>query len=180
MVLNFLSQFSARRGFPGWLAIGGMCLWLAACSSGSPTVKEQTDLRVQVAASENVNPDEWGRAAPIMVRVYELKSATAFESADFFTLQNDSKKVLGDDVVAVDEFILRPGDKREIRRKSNQATTAIGVLAGYRDLGKAVWRDVYRLPVAPDASWYRATIPDKKQKLTIRLDQRTVSITESE
>ncbi|TKC89361.1 type VI secretion system lipoprotein TssJ [Trinickia terrae] len=180
MVLNFLSQFAARRSFSEWLAIGGLCLCLAACSSGGPTVKEQTDLQVQVAASVNVNPDDWGRAAPIMVRVYELKSATAFESADFFTLQNDSKKALGDDVLAVDEFILRPGDKREIRRKSNQASAAIGVLAGYRDLGKSVWRDVYRLPTAPDASWYRAAIPDKKQKLVIRLDQRTVSITESE
>ncbi|WP_242540401.1 type VI secretion system lipoprotein TssJ [Trinickia mobilis] len=156
----------------------GLCL--TACSSGSPTVKAQTDLQVQVVASANVNPDDWGRAAPIMVRVYELKSATAFESADFFTLQNDGKKALGDDVLAVDEFILRPGDRREIRRKSNPATTAIGVLAGYRELGKSVWRDVFRLPTAPDASWYSAAIPDKKQKLTIRLDQRTVSITEPE
>jgi type VI secretion system protein VasD len=180
MVPNFIPKFATKHRFSGWFAIGGLCLCLAACSSGSPTVKEQTELRVQVVAAANVNPDDWGRAAPIVVRVYELRSATAFESADFFTLQNDGKKVLGDDALAVEEFILRPGDKREIRRKSNQATTAIGVLAGYRELGKSVWRDVYRLSAAPDAKWYRATIPDKKQKLVIHLDQRTVSITESE
>jgi type VI secretion system protein VasD len=180
MALNSFSQFVMRRRISEWFAIGGMCVLMSACSSGSPTVKEQMDLRIQVVASDNVNPDDWGRAAPIMVRIYELKSATAFESADFFTLQNDSKKALSDDVLAVDEFILRPGDKREITRKSNQATAAIGVLAGYRELGKSVWRDVYRLPTAPDAKWYRATIPDKKQKLIVRLDQRAVSITESE
>ena len=180
MVLNRFSQFAMRRRIAGWLAIGAMCLWLAACGSGKPTVKEQTDLQIQVVASEDVNPDGWGRAAPIVVRVYELKSPTAFESADFFTLQNDGKKVLSDDVLTVDEFILRPGDKREIRRKSNQATTAIGVLAGYRELGKSVWRDVYRLPIESDAAWYRSTIPSKKQKLIVRLGQRTVSITESE
>lgn len=137
-------------------------------------------MRLHIEAGTSVNPDERGRAAPIMVRVYELKSPTAFENADFFTLQSDGKKALGDDVLASDEFLLRPGDTQDIRRKSNPATTAIGVLAGYRDLGKSVWRAVYKLPAAPDVAWYRAVIPENKAKLTIRLDQRAVSMTERE
>jgi type VI secretion system protein VasD len=177
MVSNLFSRFGGWLRIGGWLVLSGASIALSACASTpAPVVKEQTNLRLHIAANENVNPNEWGTAAPILVRVYELKSPTAFENADFFTLQSDDRKVLGDDALVVDEFILRPGDIHEIVRKSNPATTAIGVLAGYRDLGKSVWRAVYRLPVAPDAAWYRMALPDKEQKLIIQLDQRTVSI----
>ncbi|MBB5414508.1 type VI secretion system lipoprotein TssJ [Paraburkholderia atlantica] len=181
MVSIFFSRFAIWLRIGGWLALSGASAWLSGCASApAPVIKERTTLRLQIAANENVNPNEWGTAAPILVRVYELKSPTAFQTADFFTLQSDDKKILGDDALVVDEFILRPGDTREIVRKSNPATTAIGVLAGYRDLGKSVWRAVYRLPVAPDAAWYRMALPDKEQKLTIQLDQRTVSISKSD
>lgn len=181
MAPSLFSRFAIWLRVIGWLAVGGAGIWLTACTSTpAPAVKEQTNLRLQVVASEDVNPNEWGTAAPILVRIYELKSATAFESADFFTLQNDDKKAIGDDALVVDEFILRPGDEQEITRKSNPATTAIGVLAGYRDLGKSVWRGTYRLPVGPDAAWYRMAIPDKKQELTIQLEQRAVSISKSD
>ncbi|APA90016.1 type VI secretion system lipoprotein TssJ (plasmid) [Paraburkholderia sprentiae WSM5005] len=181
MVPNLFSRFAISLRIVGWLALGGASIWLSACASTpAPVVKEQTNLRLQIAANESVNPNEWGTAAPILVRVYELKASTAFENADYFTLQSDDRKVLGDDALVVDEFILRPGDTREIVRKSNRATTAIGVLAGYRDLGKSIWRAVYRLPVTPDAAWYRVALPDKEQKLSIQLDQRTVSISKSD
>jgi type VI secretion system protein VasD len=181
MVSNFFSRVAIWLPVMGWLALGSAGMSLTACSTTpAPTVKEQTNLQLQIVASENVNPNDWGTAAPILVRVYELKAATAFSNADFFTLQNDDKKAIGDDALVVDEFILRPGDEREITRKSNPATTAIGVLAGYRDLGKSVWRDIYRLPAGPDAAWYRVAIPDRKQTLTIRLDQRAVSISKSD
>ncbi|MBC8750729.1 type VI secretion system protein VasD [Paraburkholderia sp. WC7.3g] len=181
MVPNLFSRFAIWLRIGGWLALSGASTWLSACASTpAPVVKEQTNLRLQIAANGNVNPNEWGTAAPILVRVYELKAPTAFENADFFTLQSDDRKVLGDDALVVDEFVLRPGDTREIVRKSNRASTAIGVLAGYRDLGKSVWRAVYRLPVTPDAAWYRMALPDKEQKLAIQLDQRTVSISKSD
>jgi type VI secretion system protein VasD len=181
MFSNLFSRFATWLRIASWLALSGVSIGLTACSSTpTPVFKEQTNLRLRIAACENVNPNEWGNAAPIQVRIYELKSATAFESADFFTLQSEDRKVLGDDVLVVDEFILRPGDQRDLTRKSNPATTAIGVLAGYRELDKSVWRTVYRLPVAPDAAWYRVAIPDKEQKLMIRLDQRAVSVSKTD
>jgi len=181
MAPNLFFRFALWLRMAGWLALSGASVCLTACgSTPAPVVKEPTNLRLRVTASEDVNPNEWGKAAPILVRVYELKSATAFENADFFTLQGDDRKVLGEDVLAVDEFIFRPGDEREIARKSNPATTAIGVLAGYRELGKSIWRAAYRLPVAPDASWYRMAIPDRQQKLQVRLEQRAVSISKSD
>ncbi|MFC5472459.1 type VI secretion system lipoprotein TssJ [Paraherbaspirillum soli] len=158
-------------------AAGLLACTAAACST-APPIKEQTRLEFQIEVSAAVNPDQQGRPAPIMVRVIELKSPATFDSADFFSLQDDGVKVLGADALVTDEFILRPGDKQTIRRKSHPQATTIGVLAGFRDLGKSVWRATYKLPAAPDAAWYRAAIPADKAKLKIYLDQQTISITE--
>ncbi|MFC5770493.1 type VI secretion system lipoprotein TssJ [Thauera sinica] len=85
---------------------------------------------------------------------------------------------MGPDLLKKESYLLRPGESRVIERKSDQATVAIGVLAGYRDLGKSVWRAVYRLKDAPETAWYRALIPANKTHLDIRLEERGITITE--
>jgi type VI secretion system protein VasD len=157
---------------------GALIVALVGGCSSAPPVKEQLGLELQVITDSQTNPDEMNRAAPIEVRIYELKSSAAFESADFYALQNDAKNTLSGDVLAVDEFILRPGASRMIRRRVSGEATAIGVIAAYRNLGKSVWRDTWRLPVTPDAAWYRAVIPAQKLRLKIRLEEQAVSITE--
>ncbi|WP_329956094.1 type VI secretion system lipoprotein TssJ [Collimonas silvisoli] len=154
-------------------------LLLSACAStGEPVVKEQSKLNLTVVASSDVNPDEKSRAAPLMVRIYELKSDAVFQDADFFSLQTSDKVTLGADLLAKDEYILRPGDSQTIIRKSSPGTAAIGVLAGYRDLSNSTWRTVYKLPPAPDAAWYRAVIPANKIKLQIKLESNAIKLTE--
>lgn len=168
----------SRYRVPERLAIAVACVCVIACSSAPPAPKEaKPDLRMQVLAASNVNPDESGRAAPVMVRVYELKSDTAFRNADFFTLQDDDRKALGEDLLAVDEFILRPGDKKTIERRAKPSTTAIGVLAGYRNLGKSVWRSVHPWRDPPHAPWYRRLFQRRPDEmLTVRVDRQSVSI----
>ena len=153
-------------------------LALSACaSSGEPKPKEPIRLDMRVNALPDVNPDDRGRAAPIVVRVYELKNDGAFEASDFFTLQTQHKTVLADDVVKRDELQLRPGEHRTFVRRPDPATKAIGVIAAYRDLPNAVWRAVYVMPTAPDKAWYRLFTP--KLKLTIDLEAKAVKITEA-
>ncbi|MFP3504275.1 type VI secretion system lipoprotein TssJ [Burkholderia sp. SIMBA_062] len=153
-------------------------LALSACaSSGEPKPKEPIRLDMRVNARPDVNPDDRGRAAPIVVRIYELKNDGAFDAADFFTLQTQDKTVLADDVVKRDELQLRPGEHQTLVRWPDPATTTIGVIAAYRDLPKAVWRVVYTMPVAPNKAWYRLFTP--KLKLTIDLEAKAVKITEA-
>jgi len=153
-------------------------LALSACaSSGEPKPKEPIRLDMRVNALPDVNPDDRGRAAPIVVRIYELKNDGAFEAADFFTLQTQDKTVLADDVVKRDEFQLRPGEHQTLVRRPDPTTTTIGVIAAYRDLPNAVWRAVYAMPAAPDKAWYRLFTP--KLKLTIDLEAKAVKITEA-
>ncbi len=91
--------------------VAGALLLAGACSS-APPVKEMTGLELIIEVDGKVNPDDMNRAAPIEVRVYELKSSVAFEAADFYALQNDAKNTLSGDVLATDEFVLRPVQAR--------------------------------------------------------------------
>ena len=112
-----------------------------------------------------------------MVRVYELRSDSHFQSADYFTLHNHDKALLGGDLLVREEFILRPGEVKSIRRKSHPDLTAIGVLVGYRDLAQADWRSVYRVDPAPEAAWYRAVLPANKASLRIDLQAKSARVT---
>lgn len=153
-------------------------LGLSACASSDPkAVHEPVKLDLTVTASSSVNPDDQKRAAPIIVRIYELKNADAFNAADFFSLQDKDKTVIADDLVARDQFQLRPGENRAIRRNADQATTTLGVIAAYRDLPNSVWRATWTLPPAPPAGWYRFA---PKLKLTINLDTSAIRITDAQ
>ncbi|UDM51910.1 type VI secretion system lipoprotein TssJ [Cupriavidus sp. MP-37] len=147
----------------------------SACST-APAQREQMKLDLAVTAKDTVNPDDKGRPSPVLVRIYELKTDSAFENADYYSLEKSDKTLLTQDLLARDEFILRPGESRDIERKLNPDTQAIGILVGYRELGKATWRSVYQLPTAPDAAWYRMAIPARKVKLQVSLDQQTITI----
>lgn len=139
--------------------------------------REQTKLDITITAAADVNPDDKGRAAPILVRLYELKSEGTFESADYFSLHTNDKALLGSDLLVRDEFILKPGDVKTIRRKSHPDIEAIGVLAGYRDLPEADWRVVQKLDPAPERAWYRAVVPANKAKLQIQLQAKGIKFT---
>jgi type VI secretion system protein VasD len=152
-------------------------LVLAACASSDPKpLKMAIRLDLSVVASAGVNPDDQKRAAPIIVRLYELKTDSAFAAADYFSLQDKDKTLLADDIVRRDEFQLRPGEKKVFQRKIDPTTTRLGILAAYRDLPNSVWREVYTLPTTPDAAWYYRS---PKLKLTVDLDANAIRVTES-
>lgn len=179
---------AGRREMPRrahrYLTAGLLPLVLSACSvfssNDAATAKEPVRLEIAIQAADDLNVDLKGRGAPMVLRVYELKSDVAFQEADYFGIQNTAKAVLGADLLSVDQFIIRPGETREIKRKSNPETTAIGIFAGYRDLPNAVWRVVQKLPPATDASWYRSVLPNAKVRLKVELQADAIVVIDRE
>lgn len=151
---------------------------LLACAPTEQIIKEQSTLDLRITVSSGVNSDDRGQANPIEVRIYELKDTSGFESADFFSIKDRDKEILMDSLLSRKDFIFRPGEEKKIRGKSNTRTTAIAVFAGYKDLPKSVWRKVYKIEEAPEASWYRFVIPANKVKLDILLQESAVEINE--
>lgn len=103
-------------------------------------------IEANLTASEDMNPDYEGQASPLVVRMYELKSATAFNNASFFALYDSDEAELGGDLKAKEEIELQPGDKLEFERELQPETRYVGFIAGYRDIDNASWRAVAEIP----------------------------------
>ena len=121
-------------------------------------------LTVDVLASAKLNPSTSGRPSPVVVRIYELKAAAPFESADFVSLFDKDQATLGGDVIARDEFVLSPGESMAIKRDLTADSKFIAVMAAFRDLERAKWRAVVPLVAGEDNA------------LSVRLEASTVSI----
>src|SRR6185437_3383217 len=103
-------MISKRALMSALLAAAAMAL--AGCA-GAPQPKPTAASAVLTAASD-VNPDETGRASPIVVRVYELKQTDAFKSASYFALMDHEQDTLGVGLVHREEFELSPGETRTL------------------------------------------------------------------
>ena len=105
-------------------------------------------LVVNISTSADMNPDQNGRPSPIVLYFYNLKSANAFNNAQFFDLYEDSQKTLGADFISQQEIEIAPG--KNMQYDSNILTldtNFVGVLAAYRDLDNAVWQAVIETPI---------------------------------
>lgn len=139
----------------------GSALLLAGCASGPPA---PASVRASIETATAVNADRSGRASPVVIKIYELKTRTAFDGADFFSLFERERDTLGAELLAVEEIQLRPGDKRGFERTLQPATRFVGVVAAFRDIDRAQWRAV------------AAVTPAKRNELKIVLDGMRATI----
>jgi type VI secretion system protein VasD len=105
---------------------------------------------VTIAASADVNPNPEGRASPVVVRIYRLKSDGAFSKADYEPLFDDEKvkSVLGTDLIgAPTEYNLTPSQRLNVEVPVTDEIKFVGVAALFRDIRNSEWR-VF-IPVAP-------------------------------
>ena len=126
-----------------------MCAWGAATLSGCASPPPPpTVISGVIQATANINPSVSKRPSPLLVRVYELKTAAAFNNADFVSLFQRDQAELGAEMVGREEFVLNPGDSRPWNKVAAPETRFIGVLGAYRDLDHARWRSVVAIQPA--------------------------------
>ena len=143
------------------LAALGVALLLSACGSAPPKPASVTGT---VQATAQVNPSASKRPSPILVRIYELKSAATFDAADFMSLYQRDQGELGGDLLAKEEFVLNPGETRTFAKTLAPNTRFLGVVAAYRDLEHAKWRSV------------AAVQPNQPQKVTVTAGELAVEV----
>ena len=146
-------------------------LLLAGCG-GAPAVEPPPPpvvVTVSLTAAADSNPDGEQRPSPLVVRLYELGDAEAFNSANFFDLWNREPATLAAALVKRHEFVIAPSGKASKVLTLDPRVQAIGVAAAYRDIRNAQWRVVAPLSQA-------ATAP-RQVELEVSVSSRALTIT---
>lgn len=147
-----------RRALHGLLCGSGLALLLPTLqgcgavsaittpSAPPPPVTVVPNAVFEIVADRGLNPDAAGTAKPVLLRLYELKAAAAFERASFLDLIEKDEAALGADFVRREEWLITPGEKRSIDRKGNAEVRSFGLLAAFRDLERSSWRATIDAP----------------------------------
>jgi type VI secretion system protein VasD len=116
---------------------------LSACGlfkKKPPPPPEPTHVVLEFEAGGDINPDSEGRASPLVLRIYQMKSYSAFEDADFFSLYEKDDQVIGSDLVDKQEILLKPNEKRTVFFEATDDTRIVGLLGIFRDYEKGQWK----------------------------------------
>lgn len=105
----------------------------------------EAKLQVTFTASPLINPDLDGRPSPVVVRLYQLATAEAFQQADFLGLYEKDDKALGKSLLSKAEIIIEPGGIKGVASAVNPETSFIGVVVGFRKFEEAKWRALFPL-----------------------------------
>lgn len=131
---------------------------LTACAP-PPEPPKPTTVALEIVGEPDMNG-----GAPVRVKVFYLKSEAAFQTADFFALDGNAAGVLGQDLIAVDEYALTPGGTAAATKSFDQPVPHIGAVAGLRDVDRPGWKATTALaPRAPNAM--RLTVDGQGVKL---------------
>ncbi|MCG7954839.1 MAG: type VI secretion system lipoprotein TssJ [Candidatus Thiodiazotropha endolucinida] len=129
------------------LVIGLVTIFIASgCSSVS-------SVKASLNADMGVNPDINGRPSPIVARIYELKSLSVFNNADFFNLFEQDVALLGDEMLMRDELHFQPGESKLLERELQPDTRYLGVIGAYRDIENATWRRTIEIDVNDETAF---------------------------
>ena len=139
---------------PRFLLAVASLLMLAACTkdvaepqaSAAEVEANSAAVELHFHAIAGLNPGANGQAAPVRVRIFELKNAATFGRSDYFALADRAQSTLGLDLLDQDEVMVQPGQQLSIQRDLDPSTRQIGLLAGYRELDRAQWRTVLNVP----------------------------------
>jgi len=113
------------------------CFWK---KKSPPALAEPTRVVVEIETAADINPSIEGRSAPLMLRIYQLKSYKRFERADFMSLYNDDQNLLGSDLLIMQEIMLKPNDKQTLYFEPEANTSTIAFAALFREYDKALWK----------------------------------------
>ncbi|MEQ8396010.1 type VI secretion system lipoprotein TssJ [Thalassobaculum sp.] len=144
-----------------WSAVFAAVLVLVGCGSSTP---DPTTVSMTIAATGSINPNSSSEPSPVVLRIYQLKSDSAFKAAEFSEIFYSDRKVLGGDLLGQKEFNVKPGGKLTYDDTVSPETRYIGIVAGFRDIDNATWRVI------------EAATPENQNAFTVSVDSLSVSL----
>lgn len=97
-------------------------------------------MRLVISSRAELNRDDQGASLPVTIRVYQLKSAQAFEAATYPQLLHDADTVLKADLLRMSETVLAPSATVTLDAPMVDDAQAVGIVAFFREPDKAAWQ----------------------------------------
>lgn len=116
-------------------------LLLYACSNAPIKVSGR------IVVDKNINLNILGNAAPIQLRIYQLRSKKLFLKENYTNLTTHASKTLKNDLIAVEKIIVRPGQTIKYAKQMHKDIRFIGVVAGYRNFKYREWKSVFTVSI---------------------------------
>jgi type VI secretion system protein VasD len=126
--------------------LAAFALLLLASCAGPPPPPPPTIVNVRASATSDINVTSDGQGAPVVTRIYQLASKTAFDGAEFFPLYKADAATLGPDLIKKDEFLLVPGSTKTVTLMPVDAVHHVGVFGAFRDFQNVNWRAFADIP----------------------------------
>jgi len=112
-------------------------VFLSAC--GGPTI------RMGISSSPDLNPNRKQSPLSVVVRIYQLRDISSFESTTFNEIWKNDLNALTGTVLTRKEIVIHPGVNTEIIFDRHEKAKYIGVAAIFRNPRDRKWRDIYEL-----------------------------------
>ena len=135
----------AERG--SWLGLAAVALLaLSNCAAPPPPPPPPTVVKLQLQTTSDANGVAGAVGAPLVIRVYQLASGSAFQGAEFFPLYKADAATLGPDLIKKDEVLMAPSSTKAMTLTPPDAVHTLGVFAAYGSYAGAIWRVVGDIP----------------------------------
>ncbi len=119
-----------------YLAWALVFILLQACGSTSKK------LVIQYKANAQINPDLNSRPSPLVINTYQLSDLNAFQEADFYSLYENDKTILGPELLHQNQIEIKPGQLLKTEQDYSKQTKYLGFIAAFRDIDRAVWKKI--------------------------------------
>ncbi|MEZ5666436.1 MAG: type VI secretion system lipoprotein TssJ [Alphaproteobacteria bacterium] len=114
-----------------------MALAVAGCADDPAEGPPPTAVTLSVEASPFLNPDRTNRPSPVVVVIYGLTDDAAFNNGGYYELFEQDQQTLGEAIKTKQQFIIAPGDIKDVELALDPAATFLAVLAAFRDIDNA-------------------------------------------
>lgn len=164
-----------QPGFLQALVIIVLVMVVASCNTNKERKSAANEIKINLIADKDINPNENGHPAPLNVLIYNVREVDLFSNADFFEVIDGASKSLQSASSKIYEAILQPGESRTIFLKSKDDIETLGVVGAYRNINDATWLVTWDLP-KKRLSWWGGLFGDNSLELNVYFKKTAMTI----
>ncbi|NDJ56383.1 type VI secretion system lipoprotein TssJ [Enterobacteriaceae bacterium 4M9] len=138
----------------------------------------QAYYNLTLRATREANINAAGQPVPLKINIFKLRSDTAFMNADYFSLHDNPKAVLGNNLIDSEPLFLLPDSETlKLSGKKTDERYYIGVTGEFQNLKNKVWRIAVAIDNPEKAPFYKFWVDDQPpQEITLIADGQGLRI----